>query len=311
MKINQIMKITGLTKKAIYYYEEVGLIKLTRDTDNDYRIYTEKDVEKLKQINVLRKLDISITDINSFFDKPSGINRIMCKQLDLFKSRIQYLNKSKGIIENLIEDYNKGNVDTITGNLEKLIICLDMDARECSCYMSKELERIFPGGFGRLMSIMYGTFLDEPIDNAEKEVAWVGLVNALDSAVEIKYPEDIKNILEEVFQKINKEGLNNFKTKNENLIENIITPISELTSEEKDVIDKKIESSKNNENYKDMEDKTKRLFEFLEENPQLLPEDFGKNLKVLSSRFSMYIENFGDIMKSKYKLAKAYDNIHI
>jgi len=310
MKINQIMKITGLTKKAIYYYEEVGLIKPTRDTDNDYRIYTEKDVERLKQINVLRKLDISISDINSFFDKPSGINEIMCKQLDLFKRRIEYLNKSKGIIENLIEEYNKGNVDTITGNLEKLIIHLDMDARACSCYMSKELERIFPGGFGRLMSIMYGTFLDEPIDNAEKEVAWVELVNTLDSVVEIKYPEDIKNILEEVFEKINKDGLNNFKTKNENLIKNIITPINELTWEEKDVIDKKIENSKNNENYKDMEDKTKKLFEFIKENPQLLPEDFGKNLKVLSSRFRMFTENFGDIMKSKYKLAKAYEDIH-
>jgi DNA-binding transcriptional MerR regulator len=304
------MKSTGLTKKAIYYYEEVGLIKTTRDADNDYRIYTEKDVDTLKQINLLRKLDISIKDINSILDKPSEINKIMCKQLDLFKSRIEYLNKSKGIIENLIEDYNKGNGDTITGKLEKLIISLDMDARACSCYMSKELERIFPGGFGKLMSIMYGTFLDEPIDNAEKEFAWGALVNTLDSVVEIKYPEDIKNILEEVFEKINDEGLNNFKAKNENLIKNIITPINELTWEEKDAIDKKIENSKTDENYKEMEDKTKKLFEFLKENPQLLPEDFGKNLKVLSNRFRMFIENCGDIMKSKYKLAKAYEDTH-
>lgn len=311
MKINKIMKITGLTKKAVYYYEEVGLIKPTRDTDNDYRIYKEKDVARLKQINVLRKLDISIKDINSMFDKPSEINKIMCKQLELFKSRIQYLNKSKGIIENLIEDYNKGNVDAITGNLEKLIVSLDLDAKACSCYMSKELERIFPGGFGRLMSIMYGIFLDEPIDSAEKEVAWIALVNALDTVVEIKYPEDIKRILEEIFEEANKEGLNNMKAKTESFIKNVIAPISELTSEEKNVIDKKVENSKNDRNHKDIEDKGKKLFEYLKENPQLLPEDFGKNLKILSSKFRMFIESFGDKMKSKYKLAKAYDDINM
>lgn len=302
------MIITGLTRKAIYYYEEVGLIKPIKDTANDYRIYTENDVDRLKKINALRKLDVSIKDINSFFDKSLGLNKIMCKQLDLFKNRIQLLNKSKEIIENVIEDYNKGNTDTITGDLEKLIIYLDMDAKACSCYMSKQLERIFPGGFGKIMSIMYGTFLDEPIDNAEKEVAWVGFVNNLDSVVEIKYPEDIKNILEELFEKINKDGLNNFKNKSENLIKNVITPINELTSEERDAIDKKIENSKNNGDYEDITEKTKKLFEFLKENPPLLPEDFAKNLKVLSSKFRMFSENFGDVMKSKYKLAKACDN---
>ena len=306
MKINEVIKITGLTRKAIYYYEEGGLIKPIKDTDNDYRIYTEKDVERLKQINALRKLDISVNDINSILNKPSEINEIMCKQLNLFKCRIKYLNKSKDIIENLIEDYNTGNGYKLTGNLEKLIINLDMDEKACGGYMGKELERIFPGGFGRLMSMMYGAFLDEPIDNAEKEEAWTGLINALDSTVEIKYPEEIKNILEEVFENINKEGLKNFKTKNENLINNVITPINELTSEEKDVIDKKIENNKNN---KDMAEKTRKLFEFLKENPQLLPEDFAKNLKVLSSRFRMFGENFGEIMKSKYKIAKVCDKI--
>lgn len=308
MKINEIMKITGLTRKAIYYYEEVGLIKITKDTANDYRIYTEKDVDRLKKINALRKLDISINDITSFFNKSLGLNKIMCKQLDLFKNRIEFLNKSKGIIENVIEDYNKGNINTITGSLEKLIIYLDMDAKVCSCYMSRQLERIFPGGFGKIMSIMYGTFLDEPIDNAEKEVAWVGLVNNLDSVVEIKYPEDIRNILDELFEKINIDGLNNFEIKSENLIKNIIAPINELTSEEKYIIDKKIEDSKNNEEYKDMQEKTKRLFEFLVKNPLLLPEDFAKDLKVLSNKFRMLGENFGDVMKSKYKIAKVWDN---
>ncbi len=309
MIINEVMKITGLTKKAIYYYEGVGLINPIKDKENDYRIYTEEDVDRLKKINALRKLDISTKDISTILDKPLEINKIMYKQLNLFKSRIQYINKSKEIIENLIEDYDKGNVDTTTDNLEKLIIYLDKDAKVCSGYMSKELERIFPGGFGRLMSIIYGAFLDEPIDNAEKEKAWIGLVNDLDSTVEVKFPEDIKNTLEEVFENINKEGISKFKTKNENLVNNVMAPINESTLEEKYAVDKRIEDTKKTKKYKDIEQKMKNFLEFLKENPQILPEDFGKNLKVLSSRFRMFGDNFGEVMKSKYKIAKAFDNI--
>lgn len=43
-------------------------------------------------------------------------------------------------------------------------------------YMKKELERIFPSGFGKLMAVMYGPFLDEPIDTKEKEESWTGFV---------------------------------------------------------------------------------------------------------------------------------------
>ena len=58
-----------------------------------------------------------------------------------------------------------------------------------------------------------------------------------------------------------------------------------------------------------MEEKTKKLFEFLKENPQLLPQDYAKNLKVLSSRFRMFVGNFSEIMKSKYKISKVCDKI--
>lgn len=48
MTINDVEKITGLTKKSIRYYEEKGLI-LPKRLDNDYRSYNEEDVQKLKK----------------------------------------------------------------------------------------------------------------------------------------------------------------------------------------------------------------------------------------------------------------------
>ena len=55
-------KITGLTRKALEYYEEKGFIH-PRRLENGYREYSEKDVEILNKIALFKKLGLSITEI--------------------------------------------------------------------------------------------------------------------------------------------------------------------------------------------------------------------------------------------------------
>ncbi|MDY2632490.1 MULTISPECIES: MerR family transcriptional regulator [unclassified Clostridium] len=47
MFINEVCKLTGLTKKAISYYEKQKLIRPMKG-DNGYREYTQEDVLLLK-----------------------------------------------------------------------------------------------------------------------------------------------------------------------------------------------------------------------------------------------------------------------
>ena len=62
MKINEVVRMTGLTKKAIRLYEARGLIAVSR-AENRYRDYSEKDVKTLEQIKLLRTAGVSLTDI--------------------------------------------------------------------------------------------------------------------------------------------------------------------------------------------------------------------------------------------------------
>lgn len=62
MLVNEILKEVGMTRRAIKYYEEKGLLSIKKDT-NGYRNYTDEDVKVLKKISVYRKLGISIEDI--------------------------------------------------------------------------------------------------------------------------------------------------------------------------------------------------------------------------------------------------------
>lgn len=62
MKINEVEQSIGITKKNIRFYEQEGLLNPGRAA-NGYRDYTEEDVETLRQIKLLRRLDIPIEEI--------------------------------------------------------------------------------------------------------------------------------------------------------------------------------------------------------------------------------------------------------
>ena len=59
---SEIQKETGLTRKAIEYYEDRGLIH-PQKSENGYRDYSTKDLEILKKVSIFRKLGMSISDI--------------------------------------------------------------------------------------------------------------------------------------------------------------------------------------------------------------------------------------------------------
>ncbi len=54
--IEQVATRTGLTKRTLRYYEEVGLLPPTGRTEGNYRRYSESDVQRLERIKELRDL---------------------------------------------------------------------------------------------------------------------------------------------------------------------------------------------------------------------------------------------------------------
>ena len=62
MKINEVEAAVGVTKKNIRFYEEEGLITPSREPGNGYRSYSQADVERLRRIKLLRKLDVPLAE---------------------------------------------------------------------------------------------------------------------------------------------------------------------------------------------------------------------------------------------------------
>ncbi|MFD0670126.1 MerR family transcriptional regulator [Cohnella sp. GCM10027633] len=49
-KIDDVAKESGVTKRTIRYYEEIGLLSPPERTGGGMRLYTREDIERLKQI---------------------------------------------------------------------------------------------------------------------------------------------------------------------------------------------------------------------------------------------------------------------
>jgi len=54
LRINEVAAETGLTSRAIRYYEEMGLLEPAARSEGDYRLYDESDLERLQFIRGLR-----------------------------------------------------------------------------------------------------------------------------------------------------------------------------------------------------------------------------------------------------------------
>src|SRR3954465_7403865 len=54
LRINEVAAETGLTTRAIRYYEEVGLLEPAGRSDGAYRLFDASDLDRLRYIRSLR-----------------------------------------------------------------------------------------------------------------------------------------------------------------------------------------------------------------------------------------------------------------
>lgn len=95
MLINEVCKKCSLTKKAVEYYIEQGLVAPIMQ-ENGYRSFTEEDVERLKKISILRSLDLSVADIRDVLSSEGDI--VMQKIADKKKAEISALQEKQSLL---------------------------------------------------------------------------------------------------------------------------------------------------------------------------------------------------------------------
>lgn len=111
IKIKEVSSRYNITARTLRYYEDMGLLTSTRSDDYTYRMYDENAIRRLEQILILRKLNISIRDIQRIFNSP-GTNivlEVLGKKVQNIDDDIALLHELKEIVLDFIREIEKLN----------------------------------------------------------------------------------------------------------------------------------------------------------------------------------------------------------
>ncbi|MDF9824718.1 DNA-binding transcriptional MerR regulator [Breznakia sp. PF5-3] len=106
VKIRDVSNKYNITARTLRYYEDMGLLHSIRNDDVAYRMYDEKAVRRIEQILILRKLNISIKDIQRIFnaDGSDVVLEVLGKKVDTIDGEVSLLHELKDIVLDFIKE---------------------------------------------------------------------------------------------------------------------------------------------------------------------------------------------------------------
>ncbi len=178
MKIQQAEELAGISKKNIRFYEKEGLLNVTR-ADNGYREYTLGDVNRLKLIKLLRKLDLSIENIRDICEQKVSLKSCMDLQTEVLRRRSKDYIKMSSFCEQMAQAGN--TLDTLSPDvwLEQIEQCEKegmtfMDVKKTDIHRKKTLGAV---GAAVVMIIFFGLMIGlvmwaNTVDPAPAGIIW-------------------------------------------------------------------------------------------------------------------------------------------
>lgn len=80
LRIEAVARRTGLTKRTIRYYEEIGLLSACGRSDGGFRLFSEAEVARLERIHTLKEsAGLSLAEIAELLDAESVRDRIRAR----------------------------------------------------------------------------------------------------------------------------------------------------------------------------------------------------------------------------------------
>ena len=91
--VHEVSALTGVSIRALQYYDRIGLLRPSDRSDAGYRLYADADLERLQQILLFRELEFPLKQIREILDSP-GFDRIKAleQQIVLLKLKKEHLN---------------------------------------------------------------------------------------------------------------------------------------------------------------------------------------------------------------------------
>ena len=132
MQIKELSARTGLQDKTIRFYEEVGVLPAPERLPNGYRNYGQADVERIRFVAGLRRLDFSLDDVSEILamrDRGEAPCRVV---LDSLSAKAEEIAQRIAELSRLEDDLRRLYSLGLTFPID------DVDGKNCVCHLVSE-----------------------------------------------------------------------------------------------------------------------------------------------------------------------------
>jgi len=285
MLINEIARECNITKKAVQYYVEQGLL-VPKILENGYKEFLEQDIKLLKQIVLYRQLGLSISEIKRVLENRDEVTHILYQRtLELEREKLkQELLKRIGTgekIEDLESEINSINSNTI---------------------IIKKLMELFPSYYGKFISLNFARYLTGKIETKEQMEAFHQIIEFFDNVPDIDLPSDLQQYLDTYLEEYSSEEgiekLNHILEGKDNAVRNI----DDFVKNNKEILEA-YKKYKQTEEYKNLP--AVRLMEYMKQvcATNGYYDVFIPAMRMLSPTYHAYYEQ---MLKANEKFVKSY-----
>ena len=89
MSMSEVQKLTGLSARTLQYYDDMGYLRVGRD-DHGYRIYTDKDLQDLFVIILLKEMGFSLEETARLLNREENP---LSAARNVLKDKVNHLEK--------------------------------------------------------------------------------------------------------------------------------------------------------------------------------------------------------------------------
>lgn len=92
MTVHEVSRLTGVSVRALQYYDGIGLLRATAYTEAGYRLYDGAALERLQQILLFRELEFPLKEIRRILESPDfDRKKALEQQIELLTMKREHI----------------------------------------------------------------------------------------------------------------------------------------------------------------------------------------------------------------------------
>ncbi len=140
-KVGELAGRTGLSVRALRYYDEIGLLSPSQRSEGGHRLYTAEDVVRLQRIKSLRALGVTLREIREYLDGSEvPLEQVIGLHLARLREEIELRRRLCDRLEAVAARLRSGEAVSSERFVETVMEVIEMSERLNKYYTPEQLE---------------------------------------------------------------------------------------------------------------------------------------------------------------------------